>query len=64
MGYAAVRLERGKNMTTYQAIRFLIENKSVDYQTAKAVAFDGYQNNKIDGLEYDRLIVLAVKYLS
>lgn len=46
-------------MTTYEALEFLIENKSIDLKTATTAVFEAYQHNKIDGYEYDELVLLA-----
>lgn len=45
-------------MTTYRAVRFLIESKSIEPETAERAIFQAYCNNKIDGFEYEELVGL------
>lgn len=46
-------------MTTYKAIEFLIENKSIRKKLAEKTIFDAYYHDKIDGFEYEELMKKA-----
>lgn len=48
-------------MTTYTAIEALIENRAIRKNLAKKTIFDAYYHDRIDGFEYDKLILLAEK---
>ena len=50
-------------MTTYKAIEYLIKEKILEMQAARDIIFNAYTYNKIDGVEYEKLIKLADKYL-
>lgn len=50
-------------MTTFDMIYELIERKTMKEETARALIFDAYYKNRIDGQEYEELRELAKKYL-
>lgn len=50
-------------MTTYEALDFLIRNKSIELDVAPRAIFEAYSHRKIDGQEYEELIGLAHKVL-
>ena len=45
-----------KDMTTYELIEQLIEQRFAELDTVVKVIFDAYQYNKIDGYEYEELV--------